>query len=71
MKYLHPFAIVLEKNVLMIALLNGHVDGAGAEGEATEAAVGEAGVAHKLEHIVALRYGGYAFGQVAIGAHVV
>ena len=71
MKYTHPFAIVLEKNVLIIALLYGHVDGAGAESERGEGALAESGLAEQLKHGVALRHCGYAFGQIAVGAHVV
>ena len=71
MKYTHPFAIVLEKNVLIIALLYSHVDGAGAESERGEGALAESCLAEQLKHGIALRHCGYAFGKIAVGAHIV
>jgi hypothetical protein len=38
------------------------VDGAGAEGHATETGVAKSGISHQLEHIRALRHGGNALG---------
>ena len=53
------------------SLFFAHIDGAGAEGHAAETAIPEPRAAHYATHLVALRNGGYALWQIAVGAAVV